>query len=151
MVIIWNSGVLGRNAVLLGEWLMAFAFISKGQPGSWRWSHCLSSRPQKPHQNNGFVCHNLYPLFTSIYIMIVNINNLPENWSSLSPYGYIYSICDHLCYTFYTSIRCSRYQDLLQFASIILEILLYFVLHNWLIEVWSPFLWSVKDQNMLEV
>lgn len=64
--------------------------------------------------------------------MIVNIN-LQKNQSSLSPYSYIYFIWDFLYSTIYTSIRCSRYQDLLQCTSVILEILLYFMLYtHWL-------------------
>ena len=46
-----------------------------------------------------------------MYIVIVNIT-LQNNQSSISLYGYIYFMWHHLRSTFYTTVRCSRYQDL---------------------------------------
>jgi len=54
----------------------------------------------------------------------------------MSQYGYIYFKWDHLHSTFYTSVYCSRSQDLLKHSSIILEVLLYFMFYTF--DVWSP-------------
>jgi hypothetical protein len=53
-----------------------------------------------------------------------------HNQGSMSLYIYIYSyfIRDHWYTTFYTSVRCSRYQGLPQCTNIIIERLLYFML-----------------------
>jgi len=75
-----------------------------------------------------FTSHSLYTFPTLMYIVIVNIIS-QNNQSFMSLYGYIYFMWHHLHSTFYTTVRCSRYQDLQQCCSIILEILLLCVLY----------------------
>jgi hypothetical protein len=76
--------------------------------------------------NHSFTSHNLDTSFTRIYIVIVNIN-LHNNQTSVAVCGYVYFMWDRLRSTFYTS----RYQDLLQWTSIILEILLYSIFYTY--------------------
>jgi len=51
--------------------------------------------------------------------------------SSMLYNGHIYCIWGHIHSTFYTSVRCSVYQVLLQCTGIILEIIFYFLLYTY--------------------
>ena len=51
--------------------------------------------------------------------------------SSVLYNGHIYCIWGHIHSTFYTSVFCSVYQELLQCTGIILEIILYFLLYTY--------------------
>jgi hypothetical protein len=74
-----------------------------------------------------------------------SVSKILRNQSFMSQYGYIYFKWDHLHSTFYTSVCCSRDQDLPKHSCITLEILLYFMCYTF--DAWSPWLWSMKDQK----